>query len=234
MTQRQILESVCRQLSIDYNCAPEDFFKSGFIYTEAKQNEGRRPWPWITPRLEMITMGSSLVVNATSDILPLVEKRMEGKTAYETLNMPFVYGVNPYYLPDLNKVFSFIGNNNYSYSIIEKKQVVDIIMQYNMDLQSELDMVAVTARHGDTLIGMASATVECEKLCQINVEVIPEYRGKNFAATMVNIITVEMLNRDYIPYYSTGCSNIISQRVAVRSGYTPAWSHCFRTRLELL
>lgn len=52
---------VYNQLAIDYNCSPDDFLKEGLIFTVAKQNEGRRPYPWITPRLEMVTMGNGVV-----------------------------------------------------------------------------------------------------------------------------------------------------------------------------
>lgn len=229
-----MMECVHNQLAIDYNCAPEDFQKEGFIFTEAKQNKGRRPWPWIMPRLEMITMGNSLIINTSTDILPMVRQRLEGKTKYEAMNMPFVYGVNPYYLPDLDKITLLSKNTNFHYAIIEKDEIENLYESRGIKEITTLDMVAVITKHNDEIAGIASATIECEKMCQINVEVLPLYRGNKLATTMVNIITFEMLDRKYIPYYSTDCSNIISQRVAIQAGYIPAWSHCFRTRIDEL
>lgn len=234
MDKKTMLECVRYQLAIDYNCSPDDFQKEGFIFTEAKQNEGRRPWPWITPRLEMITMGNSIIVNASTDILPLVRQRLEGKTKYEAMNMPFVYGVNPYYLPDLDKITLLNRNKDFAYATIEKDEIKKLYELRGINEALPLEMVAVIAKYNNEVVGMASATIECKKMCQINVEVLPPYRGNKLATTMVNTLTFEMLNREYIPYYSTDCSNVISQRVAVQAGYIPAWSHCFRTRLELL
>lgn len=83
MNKKIMMDRVYNQLAIDYNCSPDDFLKEGLIFTEAKQNEGRRPFPWITPRLEMVTMGNGVIINASTDILPLVYQQLEGKTRYE-------------------------------------------------------------------------------------------------------------------------------------------------------
>ncbi len=72
ISKKYMMDCVYDQLAIDYNCAPDDFLKDGLIFTEARENKERRPFPWVTPRLEMITMGHSVVINATGDILPLV------------------------------------------------------------------------------------------------------------------------------------------------------------------
>lgn len=238
INKKNMMDCVYKQLAIDYNCSPDDFLKDGFIYTEAKQNEGRRPFPWITPRLEMVTMGNSLVINASTNILPLVQQRLEGKTKYEALNMPFVYGVNPYFLPDLDKINPLSKNKEFEYAVIEKDDIQKLyeLKGFNYALQYDVnskhpEMVAVIAKYKDMVVGIASANGECKTMWQISVDVLPPYRGNKLATILVNTLTLEVLNRGYIPYYSTDCSNVISQRVAVQAGYLPTWSHCFRTRL---
>lgn len=234
INKKAMMEFVRNQLAIDYNCCPDDFLKDGYIYTEAKQIKGRRPWPWITPRLEMITMGNSIIINATADILPLVQKRLDGKSKYEAMNMPFFYGINPYYLPNTNEIVLIDDNKDFEYKIIEKDEITKIFTLKGMNESIPFSMTAVVVQDDNNIIGMAYATIECEKMCQIYVEVLPDYRGRRIATNAVNKLTIEMLNRGYIPYYSTDCSNVMSQRVAINAGYFPAWSHCFRTRLELL
>lgn len=236
-----MMEHVYSQLAIDYNCSPDDFLKEGFIFTEAKLNEGRRPYPWINPRLEMITMGNGIVINASKDILPLVCKRLENKTRYEALNMPFVYGVNPYFLPNLDKITLLKPPSDFEYLIIEKNDIQKLynLKGFNYALQYDInsqhpEMLAVIAKHKGNIVGITSATGECNTMYQINVDVLWEYRGNKLATILVNTLTIEVLNRGYIPYYSTDCSNIISQRIAIQAGYLPAWSHCFRTRLNEL
>lgn len=64
MTKQEMMTTVYNQLAIDYNCKPEDFAKDGVIFTVAKKENGRREMPFFEPRLEIITMGKSVVVNA--------------------------------------------------------------------------------------------------------------------------------------------------------------------------
>lgn len=147
--------------------------------------------PFITPRLEIITMGKGTIVNVSKNIISFAKRKFEGKSSYEILTSKFVYGVNPYYLPDVENLKE-----------IENK-----------------------------LVGIACASADSKTMWQIGVDVFPEYRGNGIAVKLVNMLTIETLNRGIVPYYTTDCANINSQKVAIKSGYIPAWTHCFKTRL---
>lgn len=241
MDKKKMMQEVFNQLSIDYNCSPDDFMKDGIIFTEAKELEGRRPYPFITPRLELITFGNGVVANSSSGILEIVQDRLRGKSRYDILNMPFVYGVNPYYLPDLDNISLLHNNKNFEFTVIERTDILSLYELKGFDYALQYDMnslhpeeVAVVAKQNGNIVGIASAVSECKTMWQINVDVISCYRGNNLATIMVNMLTLEVLKRGYIPYYSTDCGNVISQRVAIKAGYLPRWSHCFRTRINLL
>lgn len=91
--------------------------------------------------------------------------------------------------------------------------------------------MAALCYKNDELVGIACASADSKTMYQIGVDVLPQYRGKEIAVKLVNMLTIEILNRGVVPYYTTDCTNINSQKVAVKSGYIPAWSHCFRNRL---
>jgi predicted GNAT family acetyltransferase len=93
-------------------------------------------------------------------------------------------------------------------------------------------MLVTLARYKDKIIGIAGACADCKTMWQIRVDVLQPYRGKGLAAVLVNMLTLEILSRGYIPYYFTDISTVISQHVAVRAGYFPAWAHCYKTRLD--
>lgn len=171
INKRIMMDCVYNQLAIDYNCSPDDFLKEGFIFTEAKQKEGRRPFQWVTPRLAMVTMGNGIVINVSTDILPLIYRQFEGKTRYEALNMPFVYGVNPYFLPDLEKITLLSRKEEFEYVIIEKDDIQKLyeLRGFNYALQYDInsqhpEIVAVIAKYKDTVVGIASASVECKTM----------------------------------------------------------------------
>ena len=165
--KKTMMDCVYNQLAIDYNCSPNDFLKDGFIFTEAKENEGRRPFPWVTPRLEMITMGHSVVINASGDVLPYVREQLKGKTRDEAFWMPFVYGANPYFLPDIGKISSLNKPDGFEYEMVEKHNIQKLyeINGFPYDVNSPFpQMLVALARYKDEIVGMARASADCKTM----------------------------------------------------------------------
>lgn len=239
MNNREIYMIAVNQLAIDYNCSPDDFTKEGVIFTEAQKLEGRREMPFSEPRLEVITMGRSTIVNASKLIMPRIKELFEGKSRYEILTSPLVFGVNPYYLPDTGSLRN-ITSSNYRFQLIDtniqdyyKYKEFKNALQYD-HASKRPEVLAAIAYNHEELAGIACASADSNTMWQISVDILPAYRGKGIAVNLVNMLTIETLNRGIVPYYTTDCGNINSQKVAVKCGYIPAWSHCFRTRLSEL
>lgn len=239
INKKEMMDCVCQQLAIDYNCSPDDFLKDGLIFTEARANEGRRHFPFITPRLEMISMGRSTIINVSSDILPYIRQEFEGKTREEAFNSPLIYGVNPYFLPDIDRIASIAKPDGFEFMMVEKQDIQKLYniygsrygMRYDANSQNP-EMLLVLAKYKDAIAGIAKAKADCRTMWSIDVDVLNSFRGKGLAAPMVNMLTLEILRRGYIPYYFAATSNVLSIRVAIRAGYIPAWVHCYKTRLD--
>lgn len=236
MNKQEMMTIVYSQLAIDYNCKPEDFNRDGVIFTIAEKQNGRREMPFITPRLEIITMGKSTIVNVSKNIMSFAKRKFEGKSRYEILTSKFVYGVNPYYLPDVENLKE-IENKSFRFELISSNiQLLYSNKGFNNALQYDVDskrpeVLAAIAYAENKLVGIACASADSKTMWQIGVDVLPEYRGNGIAVKLVNMLTIETLNRGIVPYYTTDCANINSQKVAIKSGYIPAWTHCFKTRL---
>lgn len=233
------MDCVYNQLAIDYDCSPDDFLKDGLIFTEARENKERRPFPWRKPRLEMITFGQSVVINVSADVLPYVREQLDGKTRYEAFFMPFVYGITPYFLPDIGKIAPLINPDGFEYEMVEKHNIHKLYevggfhnaIRYDIN-DPRPDMLVTLARYKDEVVGMAGASADCKTMWQIGVDVLLPYRGNGIASALVNMLTLEILRRGFIPYYGTDGSNVLSTHVAVKAGYIPAWVHCYKTRLD--
>lgn len=192
--------------------------------------------PFFEPRLEIITMGKSVIVNASKSIMPYIKKKFKNKSTYDIMTSKLVYGVNPYYLPDTINIKP-VRNENYKFEIIDKNiqslyehKKFSNALQYDYDSKRP-EVLAAVAYDDAKLIGIACAGADSEVMWQIGVDVLPKYRGREIAVKLVNMLTLEILNNyEVIPYYTTDCANISSQKVAIKSGYIPAWSHCFKTR----
>ena len=233
MDKIQMMDCVRSQLALDYNCSPDDFMKDGIFFTEAIKREGRRSYPWRSPRIEMIAMGNSVVINASNDIMPFVRKLFAGKLKAEVFCVPFFYGINIYYLPDVDKIVPLEKPATFEYKLFEKTDLSEIskLKGFGYVLSSITELV-LAAIHNGKIIGMAGVKADCDKMRSVSVDVLKKYRNKGIATALVNMLTIEVLNRGFIPYYYTGSSNTASLHTAVKAGYFSAWVHTYKAMTE--
>lgn len=241
MTTQEMLYIVQSQLATDLSCTVADINgeKDSFVFTEAQENPGRRPFPRSEQHFEMLTMGNAIIVSATPEVLEIVKPLLAGKTRDEAFAMPFVYGYSLYYLPDLAHISPLDPPDGFVYELIEQ---VDIPALYQFEgFRNALgyganhprpDVLAVVAKKNDRIVGMAGASQDCAKMWQIGMDVLPEHRNHGLAAYLVNSLTLEILRRGYVPYYGTSSANIASQRTAHRAGYAPAWVCVYKGKFE--
>lgn len=85
------------------------------------------------------------------------------------------------------------------------------------------DMLGVAAVKDGEILGMAGASADSPYLWQIGINVLPEARGQGVAAMLVSLLRNDVLASGRLPYYGTSISHLASQRVALKSGFLPAW-----------
>lgn len=241
MTTNEMLKIVQSQLATDLNCTPDDLNgeKDSFVFTEIKKNPGRRPFPRGEQHFEMLSMGSSIVVSASPDILNIVKPLLHSKDRDEAFSMPFVYGLGLYYLPDLAQIKPFASSDGFIFEIVEQKDIPPLYqfegfhnaVQYDVN-HPRPDVLVTLAKKDGHIVGMAGASKDCAMMWQVGMDVLPDYRNYGLAAYLVNWLTLEILKRGYVPYYGTASSNIASQRVAHRAGYSPAWVCAYKGRFD--
>ncbi len=232
MTKHDMLHIVTTQLAIDLGCTTADLNgeKDKFIFNVLQDNPGRRPFPRGEKHFEMLSMGKSIVISATTEILEIVKQLLEGKSRDEAFSMPFVYGQGIYFLPDLRNIPVSIAPDGFTYEMVEQGDIPQLYqyegfrnaMGYDIN-HPRPDVLVILARKNEIIVGMAGASIDCAMMWQVGLDVLPEYRGNGLGAYLVNSLTLEILKRGYVPYYGTATSNIASQRVAHRAGYYPQW-----------
>ena len=228
----EMLSEVKRQLAVDLNCAVHDFDgeKDGIVFIDYKQNPGRRPFPRGGSHFEMLSLGQSIIVSATPEIMEIVKPQLIGKSRDEAFSMPFIYGCGVYFLPDLVAIKEITAPKLFEFETVERRNIPSLYsdsgfqnaLQYDAD-HPRPDALAVVAKSYGRTVGIAGASADCEKMWQVGIDVLTEFRGQNIAVYLVNRLTLEILRRGIIPYYGTAVSNIASQRVAHRAGYAPSW-----------
>lgn len=241
MTNREMLTIVQSQLAIDLNCTVDDLNgeKDSYIFVEAKDNPGRRPFRRGKQFFEILTMGKSIVVSATPARLKYAKEQLSGKERDYAFSMPFICGHVMCYLPDIDNLKRISAPPNFIYETIQKDRISTLretqgfsnALQYDL-IHPVQNSLAIIARQGDRIAGIAGAYWWSPKMWSIGIDVLPEYRNNGLAAYLVNALTFEILQLDIVPVYTTASSNIASQKVGYRAGYMPAWMSDRQLRFE--
>lgn len=82
--------------------------------------------------------------------------------------------------------------------------------------------VLVALYQGET-VGMAGASEDSDLMWQIGIDVVPEHRHSGVGTMLVQKLARISLDRGFVPFYGTSPSHIISQNLALRAGFEPAW-----------
>lgn len=241
MTKHEMLHLVQSQFATDMNCMIDDLNceKDSFVFTEAKNNPGRRPFPRNEQHFEMLSMGKAIIVSASQKILDLVKPHLNNKSRDEAFFMPFVYGHSLYYLPDLTQIKLLTSPDGYVYEMLEQKDIPTLYQYegFNSAVSYDInhprpDILVTLAKKDGRIVGMAGASKDCDMMWQVGIDVLPEYRNQGLGMYLVNWLTLEIVNRRFVPYYGTASSNIASQRVAHHAGYFPVWVCAYKGRFN--
>lgn len=241
MTQEKMLYIVQKQLAIDLNCSIDDLNskRDSIIFVEAKENLGRRPFPRSKRYFEIVSMGKSIVVSATPERLSIAKTQMQGKDRDTVFSLPFIRGLYLHFLPDVKRIKPVLPPKLFSFEVVKREEVVRLLditnfnnaLIYDRSLPWQTELAMVAKEDGE-IVGVAGASKTCEKLWQIGIDVLPDYRNLGLASYLVNRLTIKILERGEVPSYDVIASNLASQRVAQQSGYAPAWVSDWRCHFE--
>ncbi|MCR5526331.1 MAG: GNAT family N-acetyltransferase [Lachnospiraceae bacterium] len=98
--------------------------------------------------------------------------------------------------------------------------------------KTQPDRLAVAAFDEGRPIAVAGASDDGKYMWQIGIDVLPEYEHHGLAVFLVDSLKKKILEKGILPYYGTSESHSLSQDVAIRSGFLPAWAEIFVKKIE--
>lgn len=239
MDNRDILNIALEQSAEDLCCRSEDFFCGAPCIVRSRENPKARRYLVLPFACNLVYYGGNIVASVSEEAEPVVRNflhRFSPEYCYET---PAIHvldeGLRPlglrtrhmaeYFLPDVTVVQPFPCA--YPLRLLEPKDFSDLYLpQWSNALcekRKHLDVLAVGAYDQGKLIGLAGASADCDKMWQIGIDVLPEYRRQGIAAALTSRLAIEILERGKVPFYCAAWSNIPSVRNAIRCGFRPAW-----------
>ena len=239
MTNQDILKIAMEQSAYDCNCQPEDFLSYENKVVLSKANDKARAYLPLPFEFDIVSYGSNVVAQVSERMRETAEWYINKYDTAHCFEAPNIIALNKkldefgysvcfmaeYFLPDLDKLkelpcefelkvlypddFAQYYKEEWSNALCEKRK--------------HLDVLAVGAFDGEKLIGLAGCSADCEKMYQIGVDVLPEYRRKGIASAVTSRLAVEVVKRGKVPFYCAAWSNIKSVRNALKCGFRPAW-----------
>ncbi len=238
-SKEEIRRIAMEQSARDLNCVPEDFLKSGPVLAAGGLNAGAKKYYKPPIPCNFVSYGGNVVASALPEYRDIAAEYVRKFTFYRCFETPAIHWLDQrlaplgqkvcfmaeYQLPDPQKVRALPCA--FPLRVLEQKDFSGLYLpQWHNALceqRKELDVLGVGAYDGDMLIGLAGCSADAERMWQIGVDVLPEYRRQGVAAALTSRLALEILKRDKVPFYCSAWSNLLSMRNALRCGFTPAW-----------
>ncbi len=239
MDNQKIWEIAKRQSAIDLNCRAEDFDRAHPVIVSSAANPGARKYLELPFVCNLVSYGNNIVASIDSRYETIVRDYIEKYPAEHCMETPNLQVLNDafsahdlrvcfmaeYFLPDL----SFLKPLSCDFEMRILYQP-DFAGYYTpawsnalCEKRKELDVLGVGAYDGDTLVGLAGCSADCDSMWQIGVDVLPAYRRKGIASALTSRLALEILKHGKVPFYCCAWCNVKSARNAVKSGFRPAW-----------
>ncbi len=239
MTSKKIWEIAMRQSAIDLSASPEDFLKNENVVVISNENDGARRYLKLPFACQLVSYGANVVASTSPDLAAMTKDYIDRFPPYhcfETPNLHVLMGqlrplgldicfMAEYWLPDLDVLRPLPCA--YETKLLFPDDFKDLYLpEWSNALcekRKHLDMLAIGAYDGDTLIGLAGCSADCDEMWQIGVDVLPAYRKKGIASALTSALATEIVKRNKVPFYCCAWSNVASARNAIKSGFRPAW-----------
>lgn len=239
MTDGEILDIAVRQSATDSACRPEDFFKGEHVVVRSRADMGARKYLSLPFALDLTSYGNNVVASADEALIPVAEAYLRGRRTEACFETPALHELDAmllpfglrtffqaeYFLPDLNAMREIACA--YPTRILAREAFSGLYLpQWSNALckaRKENDVLCVGAYDGDTLIGLAGCSADCERMWQIGIDVLPAYRKRGVAAVLVSRLAAETLARGKVPFYCAAWSNLASKKTALACGFRPVW-----------
>ena len=240
MTNEKNLQIAMAQSAEDIGCHADVFRTDTNLVVPFRLGENAKRYYKLPIGCNFISYGNNVVAASTEALSGIVReylKRFEFYHCFETPNLRWlnrrleplgqtVCFMAEYFLPDPDRLRELPCP--YELRVLEKADFEALyVPEWSNALcrdRKELDVLGVGAYDGGKLIGLAGCSADADRMWQIGLDVLPEYRRQGVASALTSRLALEILGRDKVPFYCSAWSNIRSVRNAIRSGFLPAWA----------
>lgn len=187
--------------------------------------------------IKILSIRDTNIISLSEDKYELGKQLLTGKNRDELFESTLIFGQTLHYIPDLKNMIKLPLFDGFLFGLYDEKQLYKLQGIKGFDNSLAFDMegrtntnIALLVRKDNEIVAIAGASTISEKIMEVGIDVKKEWRGHGLASLLVRNLTVEILERNIIPFYSASVTNLASQAVAIRSGYMPLWTDSYGVR----
>lgn len=239
MTNNEIWQIALRQSAVDVGCQPGDFLRPDNVVVHSRTSAAARRYLELPFDCHLVSYGANIVAAVRPGLDAVVRQYIDHYPTEHCFETPNLHVLNDalqafglrvcymaeYFLPDCGLVrplpcdfalrlltqadFGGLYLPQWSNALCEKRRALDVL--------------GLGVYDGDTLVGLAGCSADCDEMWQIGIDVLPAYRRRGIASALISGLAVEIFKRGKVPFYCAAWSNLGSVRSAIKSGFRPAW-----------
>ena len=239
MTNQDILRIAMTQSAADLCADASDFTRTENVIVLSRENPDARRYLKLPFTCQLVSYGSNVVASISPEFREITEAYINRYPVEHLFETPNLHVLNDalmvrgqricfmaeYFLPDMDSLRPL--DCPFEIRILTQQDFVNLYRpEWSNALceqRKHLDVLGVGVYDGDTLIGLAGASADCDTMWQIGIDVLPAYRRCGIASALTSRLATEILACGKVPFYCAAWSNIKSVRNAIRSGFRPAW-----------
>ncbi len=238
-TNTDILRIAMAQSACDIGCDAADFLRDGPVLVDGVVGPNARKYYKEPIPCNLVSYGGNIVASVKAPYRDIVAQYLQKFEFYHCFETPNLHWLNDrlallgqklcfmaqYFLPDVERLRPLPCG--YELKLLTQPDFAGLYTgEWSNALcaaRRQLDVLGVGAYDGETLIGLAACSADCDAMWQIGVDVLPAYRRQGVAAALVSRLALEILARERVPFYCCAWSNLRSVKTALKSGFAPAW-----------
>ena len=239
MTNQEIIRIAMAQSAADLCARGEDFTKSENVIVLSHESADARRYLKLPFTCQLVSYGNNVVASVSPEFREITEQYISRYPVEHLFETPNLHVLNDalmkrgqkicfmaeYFLPDVSVLHPL--DCPYELRLLAQKDFADLYLptwsNALCEQRKNLDVLGVGAYDGDTLVGLAGASADCDTMWQIGIDVLTDYRRQGIASALTSRLSVEILARGKVPFYCAAWSNVRSVRNAIKSGFHPAW-----------
>ena len=243
MTNQEILKIAMEQSAVDLCADASDFEKSENVVVTSRESDGARRYLILPFSCQIVSYGGNAVASVSPEFREIAENYINKYPVEHLFETPHLHVLNEalmqkgqkicfmaeYFLPDVDVLCQRTVEDAcpYKMKLLTQADFADLYLpEWSNALcekRKSLDMLGVGAYDEGRLVGLAGASADCERMWQIGIDVLPEYRRRGIASALTRRLALAILERGRVPFYCAAWCNLKSVRNAIKSGFRPAW-----------